>query len=56
MCIAIISFTIYSAWCKCTWNNGEYRSINIIEMIKQQLLFYGAVFDSILLNVNQRKI
>ena len=35
ICIVIISFTIYSTWCKCTWNNGDYRSINIIEMIKQ---------------------
>ena len=29
--------------------------MNIIEMIKQQLLFYGEVFDSILLNVNERQ-
>ena len=53
VCI-VISFTIYSVWYKCTWNN-DYRLINITEMINQKLPFYGKVFDSILSNVNQRK-
>ena len=55
ICIVIVSYAIFSMWSKCSWNNSDYKSVNIANIIKERLSFYGEVFDSSLLNSNQRK-
>ena len=55
ICIVIVSYAIFSTWSKCSWNNSDYKSVNIANTIKERLSFYGEVFDSSLLNSYQRK-
>ena len=55
ICIVIVSYAIFSTWSKCSWNNSDYKSVKIANIIKEWLSFYGEVFDSSLLNSNQRK-
>ena len=55
ICVVIVSYAIFSTWSKCNWNNSDYKSVDIVSIIKERLSFYGEVFDSILANSNQRK-
>ena len=47
ICIVIISYAIYSVWCKCNINNINYKNTDVKSNIKQQLSFYLEVFKSI---------
>ena len=47
ICIVIISYAIYSVWCKCNINNKNYKNTDVKSNIKQQLSFYLEVFKSI---------
>ena len=55
ICIVIVSYAIFSTWSKCSWNNSDYKSVNIANTIEERLSFHGEVFDSSLLNSYQRK-
>ena len=46
ICIVIISYAIYSVWCKCNINNINYKNIDVKSNIKQQSSFYLEVFKS----------
>ena len=47
ICIVIISYAIYSVWCKCNINNKNYKNTDVKSNLKQQLSFYLEVFKSI---------
>ena len=44
ICIVIISYAIYSVWCKCNINNINYKNVDVKSNIKQQFSFYLEVF------------
>ena len=46
ICIVIISYDIYSVWCKCNIHNINYKNVDMKSHIKQQLSFYLDVFKS----------
>ena len=49
ICVAIVSFTIYSYWCKASINHGDYAALEIKKNITQKLSFYGEVYSKLLL-------
>ena len=54
LCIVIVSFIIYAMWCKCSVEKINYALVNLKTDIRQQLLFYLSVFESILTDRRRR--
>ena len=50
LCVVLISYAIYSTWCKSNINNEDYKHVHVISNIKQQLVFYLELFRQILVN------
>ena len=48
ICIAIVSFTIYSNWYTTSINHGSYATLDIKKNITHQLSFYGEVYEKLL--------
>ena len=42
--ILIVSFTIYSIWCKCSFDKTNYANINLEATVEHAFLFYTDVW------------
>ena len=45
LCIAIVSYSIYAMWCKCSFENLCYTDVNLKDVIGSYLMFYSKVYQ-----------
>ena len=55
LCIIIVAFSIYSIWCKCSFEKLNYSNINLRSSIEYNLEFYLEVFLSVMHDFSQKK-
>ena len=59
LCISLIAYSIFSTWCKCAFDNTNYKNVNLKEEIKQNLNFNKEVYNAVLplkIRVNFQKL
>ena len=44
LCITMVSYSIYSLWIKCSFENVSYKTIDLKRFVKQQISFYSKVY------------
>ena len=55
LCIIIVAFSIYSIWCKCSFEKLNYSNVNLRSSIEYNLEFYLEVFLSVMHDFAQKK-
>ena len=45
LCIAIVSYSIYAMWCKCSFENLCYKDVNLKDVIGSYLMFHSKVYQ-----------